>query len=77
MNLPQTAGCNLREIINIMYCQMLFSLYDSVSSPNPQQTVRARRTEKRGKETQRQDPWLLALVGLPLIRLALKSTVPH
>lgn len=77
MNLPQTAGCNLGEIMNIMYCQMFFSLYDSISSPNPQVTVRARRTEKKGKDTQRQDPWLLALVGLPLIQLVLKSAVPH
>lgn len=76
MKLPQTAGCNLGEKMNIMYCQMLFSLYDS-SSLNPQETVRARRTEKKVKETQRQDIWLLALVGLLVIQVALKSTAPH
>jgi len=32
MNLPQTAGCNFWETTNIMYCQMLFSLYDSLIS---------------------------------------------
>lgn len=50
MNLPETAGCKFWEMINIMYCQMLFSLYDSHSSANPQATVRARITEKKSEE---------------------------
>lgn len=53
MNLPQTAGCNFWEMMNIIYRQMLFSLYDRLSSLNPQATARARRTEKKVKETQR------------------------
>lgn len=76
MNLPQTAGCNFWEMMNIIHRQMLFSLYDSLSSLNPQATVRARRTEKKVKETQRQDHRLLALVGSLPIQLPLKSTVP-
>lgn len=76
MNLPQTAGCNFWETMNIMYCQMLFSLYDSLSSLNPQPTVRARRTEKKVKETQRQDHWLFILVGSLPIQVPLKSTAP-
>lgn len=76
MNLPQTAGCNFGEMTSIMYCQMLFSLCDSLSSLNPQATVRARRTQEKVKETRRQDHRLLALVGSLPIQLPLKSTVP-
>lgn len=76
MNLPQRAGCKFLEIINIMYCQKLFSLYDTHSSVNPQATVRARITEKKVKGTQRQDHRLLALVVSLPIQLPLKSTAP-
>lgn len=75
MNMPRTADSNFAEVMNITYCQMLFSVHDSLSSLNPQATVRARRGKEKGGGS-KPHHCLLALVGLYPFQSPLKSTAP-
>lgn len=72
MNMPRTADSNFAEVMNITYCQMLFSVHDSLSSLNPQATVRARRGKEKGGGL-KPHHCLLALVGLYTFQSPLKS----